>query len=69
MKELIQLLESGGIKGKRNNALAELLYNKNGRLVTSNLHYINSAYDLKGMGLSLSIQRIDFSSDYIITID
>ena len=69
MKKLIELLESGMIKGKRNNALAELLYNKNGRLVTSNLHYINSAYNLKYLGVNVSIKRIDYSNKHIITID
>lgn len=69
MKELIELLESGRIKGKHNNTLAELLYNKNGQLVTSNLNYINSAYNLKDLDINITIKRIDYSNDYIITIN
>lgn len=67
MVELIKNLENGQIKGKRVQTLAELLYNKNGRLVTSNLHHINSAYKLRDY-TKVSIKRIDYSNDHIIEV-
>ena len=67
MKKLIELLNDDAIKGKRNKVFAELLYNKNGIVRTSNLHYINSAYDLSDKyNLNLSIKRVDYSADHII---
>lgn len=67
MVELIRSLQNGQIKGKRVQTLAELLYNKNGRLVTSNLHHIESAYKLRDY-TKVSIKRIDYSNDYVIEV-
>jgi len=67
MKALIELLDKGNIKGKRVQTLAELLYNKNGRLVTSNLNHIESAYKLSDI-IDVSIKRVDYSNDYIIEV-
>jgi hypothetical protein len=69
MQTLIKKLESGKIKGKRNIELAELLYNHNGRLVTSNLNHINSAYKLLDLDINVSIVRKDYSNDHVITVD
>jgi len=52
-------------KGKRDKAFLELFHNKNYYLVTSNLHYINSAYKFQDK-LKLIIRRKDYSNDYII---
>jgi len=68
MQKLIKLIDSGKIdRKKRLKQLAELLYNKNGTLTTSNLHHVNSAYDLKDY-IELSIVRVDYSNDYVIRI-
>ena len=64
MIDLIQLAEN--TKGKRDKAFLELFHNKNFRLVTSNLHLINSAYKFQDK-LKLSITRKDYSNDYVIT--
>lgn len=68
MNDLINLLDSGKIKKKRLLTLCELLYNKNGYIVTSNLHHINSAYDLRGYDINVSIQRKDYSNEYMIEV-
>lgn len=68
MKELITALNDQIIKGKRLQTLAELLYNKNGRLVTSNLHHIESAYKLRKYA-DISIKRLDYSNDYVIELN
>lgn len=67
MKQLITALNDQIIKGKRVQTLAELLYNKNGRLRTSNLHHIEAAYKLRKY-TDVSIKRVDYSNDYIISL-
>lgn len=69
MKKLILALNKGKIKGKRNLDLAELLYNNNGRLTTSNINHINSAYNLKDLDIEVTISRIDYSSDHVIVVE
>lgn len=66
--DLIKLLDSGKIKKKRLLTLCELLYNKNGYLETSNLHHVNSAYDLRDHNINVSIQRKDYSNEYMISV-
>lgn len=68
MKNLTLLLDEGNIKGKRVQSLAELLYNKNGTLRTSNLNHIESAYKLRSK-ITVSIKRVDYSTDYIISVE
>ena len=67
MKQLITALNDQIIKGKRVQTLAELLYNRNGTLRTSNLHHIEAAYKLR-MYTDVSIKRVDYSNDYIISL-
>lgn len=67
MKQLITALNDQIIKGKRVQTLAELLYNKNGTLRTSNLHHIEAAYKLRKY-TDVSIKRVDYSNDYIISL-
>lgn len=67
MKDLINAIENENIKGKRVQTLAETLYNKNGRLVTNNLHHIESAYKLRKY-VNVSINRVDYSNNYIIEV-
>jgi len=67
MKVLIYLLNKNKLKGKRVVALAELLYNKNGTITTSNTNHLNSAYALREF-LPVKIERVDYSSDHIISI-
>lgn len=67
MKELITALNNEIIKGKRVQTLAELLYNKNGKITTSNLHHIEAAYKLKKYA-NVSIKRLDYSNDYVIEL-
>ena len=70
MIQLQELLNSGKIDSKKRlRALVELLYNKNGRLVTSNLNHINASYDLKELIPTVSIKRVSYSIDYVIELN
>lgn len=69
MQELIKLLESDKNFKKTHKAFLEMLYNKNGYLLTDKSRMIEAAYifDEKGQ-LNLSIERQDYSSNYLIQI-
>ena len=68
-RKMIDILElSKKVKGKRDKDFLELFYNHNFYLVTKNINLINSAYKVQ-TELNLIINRVDYSSDYIIKLN
>ena len=65
MINLIELRDK--TKLKTDKAFLERLHNGNNRVITENLRFINSAYKFKDK-LNLSIKRVDYSNEHIITI-
>ncbi len=65
MIDLIELIDKTKLKTDR--AFLERLHNGNYSIMTESHRLINSAYKFKDK-LNLSIKRVDYSNEHIITV-